>query len=79
MAQRPIGSFPALSLADARRMNRLEIGESILGHRLPGVAGVYNGHAYADEMRKWLDRWAEHVAGIAAPRAKPGRARRYRA
>jgi hypothetical protein len=43
------------------------------------VAGVYNGHAYADEMRKWLDRWAEHVAGIAAPRAKPGRARRYRA
>ena len=50
-----------------------EIGESILGHRLPGVAGVYN--VYADEMRNWLDRWAEHVAGIAAPRAKPVRAR----
>ena len=56
-----------------------EIGESILGHRLPGVAGVYYVHAYADEMRKWLDRWAEDVAGIVAPRAKPGRARRYRA
>jgi len=53
-----------------------EIGESILGHRLPGVAGVYNVYAYADEMRKWLDRWAEHVAGIDAPRAKSGRAKR---
>ena len=52
-----------------------EIGESILGHRLPGVAGVYNVYAYADEMRKWLGRWAEHVAGIVAPRAKPARAR----
>jgi len=52
-----------------------EIGESILGHRLPGVAGVYNVYAYADEMRKWLDRWAEHVAGIVAPRAQSGRAR----
>jgi len=46
-----------------------------LGHRLPGVAGVYNVYAYADEMRKWLDRWAEHVAGIVAPQAKSGRAR----
>ena len=53
-----------------------EIGESILGHRLPGVAGVYNVYAYADEMRKWLDRWAQHVAGIATPRAKPVRAKR---
>lgn len=52
-----------------------EIGESILGHRLPSVAGVDNVYAYADEMRKWLDRWAEQVAGIVAPRAKPARAR----
>ncbi len=55
---------------------RAASGESILGHRLPGVAGVYNVYAYADEMRKWLDRWAEHVAGIVAPRAKPARAKR---
>ena len=46
-----------------------------LGHRLPGVAGVYNVYAYADEMREWLDRWAEHVAGIVAPRSKPVRAK----
>ena len=46
-----------------------------LSHRLPGVAGVYNVYAYADEMREWLDRWAEHVAGIVAPRSKPVRAK----
>lgn len=46
-----------------------EIGESILGHRLPGVAGVYNVYACADEVRKWLERWAEHVARIVVPRA----------
>jgi hypothetical protein len=39
------------------------------------VASVYNAYAYADEMRKWRDRWAEPVAGIVAPRAKPARAR----
>ena len=53
-----------------------EIGESILGHRLPGVAGVYNVYAYADEMRKWLDQWARHVAEITAPQAKLARLKR---
>jgi integrase len=33
-----------------------EIGEFILGHRLPGVAGVCNVYAFAEEMRKWLGR-----------------------
>ena len=50
-----------------------EIGESILGHRLPGVAGVYNVYAYADEMRKWLDRWAKHVAETARLRTRDAR------
>jgi hypothetical protein len=49
---------------------------SLRGHRLPGVACVYNVYACADEMRKWLDRWAAHVAGIVALRAKPERAKR---
>ncbi len=53
-----------------------EIGESILGHHLPGVAGVYDVYAYADEMRKWLDRWAEHLSEFGAPRAKTRRAKR---
>jgi len=99
MAQLLIGSFPALSLADARSewrnhratrdkhgdprdevRRRQEAAEAAAmrgkgSHRLPGVAGVYNVYAYADEMRKWLDRWAEHVAEIAAPRTKPAHAR----
>jgi integrase len=53
-----------------------EIGESILGHRLPGVAGVYNVYAYTDEMRRWLVRWAEHLAGITEPPAESVRAKR---
>jgi len=40
------------------------------------VAGVYNVYAYADEMRKGLDRWAAHVAEITTPKAKPARAKR---
>jgi len=43
---------------------------------LPGVAGVYNVYAYADEMRKWLDQWARHVAEITAPQAKLARLKR---
>ena len=44
---------------------------------VPGTAGVYNVHACADGMRKSLDRWVEYVAGIAAPRAKPVRAKHW--
>ena len=47
-----------------------EIGESILGQRLPGVAGIYNVYAYADEMRKWLDRRGKYVVRIVAAQAK---------
>jgi len=81
MAQLLIGSFPALSLADARRMNRLDLDAKTWTHTQgkTGDVSVTPLSAPADEMRKWLDRWAEHVAGIAAPRAKPGRASRYRA
>ena len=43
-----------------------EVGETILGHRLPGVAGRYNVYEYADEMRRWLDRWAQYVGTLAA-------------
>ena len=58
---------------DLRRTNRtglarlgcpFEIGESILGHQLPGVAGVYNVYTYGDEMRRWLDKWAEHLQTV---------------
>ncbi|KVU24337.1 alpha/beta hydrolase [Burkholderia ubonensis] len=31
-----------------------EIGEAIVGHKLPGVGGVYNRHNYDKERRYWL-------------------------
>jgi integrase len=31
-----------------------EVGEAILGHVLPGVAGVYNLYRYDAERRQWL-------------------------
>lgn len=37
----------------------------VSGHRA-GVAGVYNRARYATEMRKALQRWAEHVTALLA-------------
>jgi integrase len=53
-----------------------EVGESILGHRLPGVSGTYNVYEYADEMRRWLDQWAQNVGTLAAGKVIPMRAKR---
>ena len=38
-----------------------EVGETILGHVLTGVAGVYNLHRYDAERRLWLTRLANHL------------------
>jgi len=63
MAQLLVGSFPALSLADAI-LDRL-------------MHNAHKIHLVAEEsIRKWRGRWAEHVAGIVAPRPKFGRAKR---
>ena len=40
-----------------------EVGETILGHVLTGVAGVYNLHRYDAERRLWLTRLANHLQG----------------
>ena len=42
-----------------------EIGEAILGHVQPGVAGVYNLYAYDKERRNWLTLLAERLDGLA--------------
>jgi len=45
-----------------------EVAEAVLGHLLPGVAGVYNRHRYDKEKREWLTRLAthrEHITGNA--------------
>lgn len=41
------------------------VGESILGHMLPGVLGVYNKHAYDAERVEWLRRLSDHLERLA--------------
>ena len=43
-----------------------EVAESILGHMLPGVCGVYNQHAYDAERVEWLKRLSDHLEFLAA-------------
>ncbi|MDR5800678.1 integrase family protein [Caballeronia sp. LZ001] len=45
-----------------------DVAESILGHVLPGVAGVYNRHTYDKERRVWLTRIAEKMEQLAITR-----------
>jgi integrase len=66
-------------LHDARRTLRTglsslridpDIAERVLGHVIGGVRGVYDRHAYLDEKREALERWAAHLAGIVGPSPK---------
>jgi integrase len=41
------------------------VGESILGHMLPGVVGTYNRHQYDDEKCIWLFNLSEHLELLA--------------
>jgi hypothetical protein len=38
--------------------------ERVLGHRLPGIAGTYNRHAYVEQVRVALERWERHLASL---------------
>lgn len=40
------------------------VAETILGHMLPGVSGVYNRHKYDDEKQVWLKRLSDHLEGL---------------
>lgn len=42
-----------------------EVAESILGHVLPGVVGVYNQHTYDAERVEWLKRLSDYLEGLA--------------
>ena len=44
-----------------------DVAESILAHRPPGIVGVYDVHAYEDEKREALEKWARHLASIVNP------------
>ncbi|MHA6847314.1 tyrosine-type recombinase/integrase [Ralstonia syzygii] len=43
-----------------------DVAESILGHMLPGVEGIYNRHTYDRERREWLTRLDAHLEALAA-------------
>ena len=45
------------------------VAECVLGHRMPGVAGIYARHDYVPEMRAALQRWADHVDRIVSGEA----------
>lgn len=44
------------------------VGELILGHVLPGVTGIYDQHKYDTEQREYLQKWADHLEALAAPK-----------
>ncbi len=41
------------------------VAETILGHMLPGVMGIYNRRQYDDEKRIWLFSLSEHLESLA--------------
>ena len=68
----------AFHLHDLRRTARTglsalkvapHIAERVLGHVVQGLAGVYDVHAYEDEQREALDKWAEHLRSLAGTAA----------
>ncbi|MHB8816246.1 MAG: tyrosine-type recombinase/integrase [Steroidobacteraceae bacterium] len=66
-------AIAAFTLHDLRRtcrtgLSRLKvephIAERVLNHVQPGVAGVYDRHAYLDEKRAALEKWAAHLTAL---------------
>ncbi len=48
------------------------VAEQVLGHKMPGIMGVYNQHSYANEKRAALKRWEwriRRIVGITKPKA----------
>ncbi|MBP6999845.1 MAG: tyrosine-type recombinase/integrase [Tepidiphilus sp.] len=44
-----------------------DVAESVLGHMIPGVAGVYNRHQYDEQRVEWLRRLSEKLEELARP------------
>jgi integrase len=43
-----------------------EISERVLGHAIPGVAGVYDRHSYVPEKRDAVQKLAAEIARVVA-------------
>lgn len=41
-----------------------EVSELAIGHRLGGVAGIYNLYQYGDEQRAALEKWGNHLQSL---------------
>jgi integrase len=70
---RALAGVGAWQLRDIRRTTRTglsrlgiaaDIGERVLGHKIAGVRAHYDLHAYIDEKRDALERWAAHVSTV---------------
>jgi len=51
---------------------QLPVIEKLVNHvsgSFGGVAGVYQRHEFSDEKREALQRWAQHLAGLTAPKS----------
>jgi integrase len=44
-----------------------DIAERVIGHVITGVRGIYDRHAYLDEKRDALERWAQRLWSIVTP------------
>ena len=76
---RPASKRPRLTVSmwaphDLRRTSRTflaalgcpaEVAESILGHMLPGIQGVYNQHSYDLERVEWLKQLSDYLESLA--------------
>jgi integrase len=69
-------TVPAFVIHDFRRAVRsglarlgvpAVVAELCLGHRQPGILGVYDRHSYFDEKCDALRRWEKHLLGIVSP------------
>ena len=49
------------------------VAQAVVGHRPPGIVGVYEVHQYADEKRETLELWAQHLAKITNPVPAPAK------
>ena len=73
--------MPAFVIHDFRRSVRSGMGrlgvpavvaELCLGHRQPGIVGVYDRHSYLSEKLDALMKWEKHLLTITAPAPDEG-------
>ena len=43
------------------------VSEHVLAHAIGGLTKIYNVHAYENEKRDALERWARHLHNVVTP------------